>query len=61
MEEDLKEKEFYKGSIMGMLENIDNIDILSYIYIVVKDIATESGVEWINFANIMNQTKINPT
>ena len=61
MEEDLKEKEFYRGSIMGMLENIDNIDILSYIYIVVKDIATESGVEWINFANIMNQTKINPT
>ena len=45
MEEDLKEKEFYRGSIMGMLENIDNIDILSYIYIVVKDIATESGVE----------------
>ena len=45
MEEDLKEKEFYKGSIMGMLENIDNIDILSYIYIVVKDIAKESGVE----------------
>lgn len=45
MGEDLKEKEFYKGSIMGMLENIDNIEILSYIYIVVKDIATESGVE----------------
>lgn len=45
MGEDFSEKEFYKGSIMGMLENIDNIDILSYIYIVVKDIATESGVE----------------
>ncbi len=45
METNIAEKEFYKGSIIGMLENIDNIDILSYIYIVVKDIATESGVE----------------
>ena len=45
MGEDLKEKEFYKGSIMGILENIDNIDILNYIYIVVKDIETESGVK----------------
>ena len=45
MGEDLKEKEFYRGSILGLIENIDNVEILSYIYIVVKDIATESGVE----------------
>lgn len=45
MGEDLKEKEFYKGSIIGMLENIDNIDILSYIYIVVADIVKESGIK----------------
>lgn len=61
MGEDLKEKEFYKGSIIGMLENIDNIDILSYIYIVVADIVKESGIKWIHIVNIMNQTKINPT
>lgn len=41
MEEDLKEKEFYRGSIMGMLENIDKIDVLAYIYTVVSDIIEE--------------------
>lgn len=45
MGEDLKEKEFYRGSILGLIENIDNVEILSYIYIVVKDIVAESGVE----------------
>lgn len=38
METNIAEKEFYKGSIMGMLENIDNIEILSYVYTVVCDI-----------------------
>ncbi len=38
MEENLKEKEFYKGSIMGLLENIDNEEILSFIYVFINGI-----------------------
>ena len=45
MEENLKEKEFYKGSIMGMLENIDNIDNLAYIYLIIKKIEMENKNE----------------
>lgn len=45
MEENLKEKEFYKGSIIGMLENIDKIDDLAYIYLIVKKIEGECKYE----------------
>lgn len=41
MEENLKEKEFYRGGILGMLENVDKIEILAYIYTVVSDIIEE--------------------
>ena len=41
MEENLKEKEFYKGSITGMIENIDKIEILAYIHTIISDIAEE--------------------
>lgn len=41
MEENLKEKEFYRGGILGLIENVDKIEILAYIYTVVCDIIEE--------------------
>lgn len=41
----ITEKEYYKGRIAGMIDNIDNIDILCYIYIVVNDIMEEQKIE----------------
>lgn len=42
MGESLKEKEFYRGSILGLVKNIDNVDILSYIYVIISDIVNEN-------------------
>ena len=39
--ENITEKEYYKERIAGMIDNIDNIDILCYIYIIVNDIMEE--------------------
>lgn len=37
----MQEKEFYKGSIMGMLENLD-LEKLAYIYVIVSDVVNEN-------------------
>lgn len=41
MGEDLKEKEFYRGSIMGMLENM-NLEKLVFIYVFIAEITKEN-------------------
>lgn len=37
----ITEKEYYKGKIAGMLDNIENPDVLSYIYVIISDILEE--------------------
>ena len=37
------EKEEYREKIIEMVEKIENIDILNYIYIIVSDIMIEEG------------------
>ena len=37
----MQEKEFYKGSILGMLENL-GLEKLEYIYAIVADVAKET-------------------
>lgn len=44
----ITEKEFYKGKIAGMLDNIENPDILSYIYVIIRDIIEEESGGVIN-------------
>lgn len=41
MEENLKEKEFYKGSIMGLVENLD-LEKLAFIYVFISEITKEN-------------------
>lgn len=37
------EKEEYRKKIVEMVEKIENIDILNYIYIIISDIMIEKG------------------
>lgn len=41
MESNITEKEFYKGQILGMIDGIDNVDVLLYIYVVIRDVVQE--------------------
>lgn len=39
--DNLREKDFYKGKIMEMVEGISSPAILNYIYIIVSDVVKE--------------------
>ena len=41
MESNITEKEYYKGQILGMIDGIDNVDLLLYIYVVIRDVVQE--------------------
>lgn len=42
-EKEKQDTRFYKSEIIKMIESIDNADILSYTYVILKDVVAENN------------------
>lgn len=45
MDKKFREKEVYREKIVEMVGKIESLSILNYIYIIIKDIVKERGIE----------------